>query len=54
VQSGIVGYDAETRTGGLLDRYIYDARNDTLITDFSSFDKAGNIEIFRVIKLNKR
>jgi hypothetical protein len=54
VQSGIVGYDAETRTGGLLDRYISDARNDTLITDFSSFDKAGNIEIFRVIELNKR
>jgi hypothetical protein len=54
VQSGIVGYDAETRTGGLLDRYIYDARNDTLITDFSSFDKAGNIEIFRVIELNNR
>lgn len=40
VQTAVVGYDARVRTEGLLDRYIYDARDDSLITNFNSFDTA--------------
>ena len=48
VQSLIVEFYAQVRTSGAFDRYIYDARDSTLITEFSSYQNASNIRFFKV------
>ena len=52
VQSLIVGLDAQVRTNGAFDRYIYDARDSTLITDFSIYQN-GNIRFYKVTPTGK-
>ena len=47
VQSLIVGLDAQVRTNGAFDRYIYDARDSTLITDFSIYQNGTNIRFYK-------
>ena len=48
VQSLVVDFDARVRTDGQFDRYIYDARDSVLTTNFESFDSAGNMTHFMV------
>jgi hypothetical protein len=47
VQSLIVGLDAQVRTNGAFDRYIYDARDSTLITDFSIYQNGTNLRFYK-------